>query len=55
MKSIFADALLIAGTAAIVYGVWLFSKPAGIILGGLFVAAAGALISYNQVPSRRRS
>jgi hypothetical protein len=37
------DALMAAGTGGISYGAWLVYQPAGFIVGGAFLLAAGVL------------
>lgn len=42
------DVLLVAGLAAIVYGVSSFSPAAGFIVGGFFLAACSVLASAGR-------
>lgn len=49
LSSLLVDALELSGLAAIVYGVWSVSRPAGLIVGGLLaVLAASALERRRQ-------
>lgn len=40
-----ADALLVSGAALASYGAWLVYPPAGFILGGVLLIAAGVLLA----------
>jgi hypothetical protein len=46
------NVLVIAGLALIVAGAWLFSQPAGLIMGGLALLVVAALVA---APVRRRA
>jgi len=39
------DALMLAGASSLSYGAWLVYPPAGFIVGGLLLLAAGILAS----------
>ncbi len=39
------DVLLIAGAACLSYGAWLVYEPAGFVVGGLLLTAAGIVTS----------
>jgi hypothetical protein len=41
--SVIDDAVGVAGLAAVAYGCWLYSHPAGFIVGGLLAAGASLL------------
>lgn len=49
MKKLFAsllpDALMTAGAGAISFGAWLIYKPAGFMVAGALLLAAGVLVS----------
>ena len=50
-----SDALMILGFGAITVGCGLWSIPLGCIVGGIFMAAAGALIAWLRAkPARAR-
>ena len=43
IQSLLPDALMIMGASAISYGAWLIYQPAGYVVGGAFIMAAGIL------------
>jgi hypothetical protein len=49
MKNVFADFLLLGGTAAVVYGVSLIWLPGACILGGVALAVL-AVVTSGKVP-----
>lgn len=55
VKSLASDVLVIAGFAAMTYGVGCYSRPAAFIFGGLALLIGGAFIGYDPVTRRRRS
>lgn len=42
--NILAIVMIALACAAITYGTWLFSHPAGFVVGGVLVGCAGALL-----------
>lgn len=45
LKSAMPDVVTFAGSTAVTYGAWLVYPPAGFIVGGLALIAAGVLVS----------
>ena len=41
------DALLVAGAAAVSWGVWQMHQPSGVIVGGMFMLGAGWMLARS--------
>ncbi len=47
---VLSDTLLIAGSAALVFGVWQLSPPAAWMVGGGFAMIAGLRLARHEAP-----
>jgi hypothetical protein len=53
-KRLATDLMFLAGLALAIFGVWVWSHPLGLIVGGIVLAALGFLFGYDPATLRRR-